>query len=81
MSSTVGLKVLRLYSQVIGSEGLWPQLIHCASFPSTAPYFKGTEVIGLEVWIYNILIPEDCPDIGKASKTIPDVSRIENDRV
>ncbi|KAG1841751.1 hypothetical protein F4604DRAFT_1884868 [Suillus subluteus] len=24
----------------IRSEGLWPQLVHCAPFPSTAPYFR-----------------------------------------
>jgi hypothetical protein len=35
----VGL-VLRLYSKGIGSEGLWPQLICCVSFPSIAQYFR-----------------------------------------
>jgi hypothetical protein len=46
----------RSYSWVIGSEGLWPQLIRCAPFPSTAPYFKGTEITCPEVQIYSILI-------------------------
>jgi len=32
--------VLRSYSKDIGSEGLWPQLIRCAPFPSIAPYFR-----------------------------------------
>jgi hypothetical protein len=54
----------RSYSRVIGSEGLWPQLIHCAPFPSTAPYFKGTGITCLEVWIYSILISKGCLDIG-----------------
>jgi hypothetical protein len=34
------LSMLRLYSRGIGSEGLWPQLIRCAPFPSIAPYFR-----------------------------------------
>jgi hypothetical protein len=32
--------VLRLCSKNIRSEGLWPQLICCAPFPSIAPYFR-----------------------------------------
>jgi hypothetical protein len=32
--------ILRLYSQYIGSEGLRPQLVHCAPFLSIAPYFR-----------------------------------------
>jgi hypothetical protein len=32
--------LLRSYSRGIGSEGLWPQLICCAPFPSIAPYFR-----------------------------------------
>jgi hypothetical protein len=32
--------VLRSYSIGIGSEGLWPQLVHCTPFPSTALYFR-----------------------------------------
>jgi len=32
--------MLRLYSKDIGSEGLRPQLVHCAPFPSIAPYFR-----------------------------------------
>jgi hypothetical protein len=41
----------RSYSRVNGSEGLWPQLVRCAPFPSTAPYFKGTEITYPEVRI------------------------------
>jgi hypothetical protein len=33
-------KLLRLYSNGIGSEGLWPQLVHCAPFLSIAQYFR-----------------------------------------
>jgi hypothetical protein len=33
-------RVLRSYSRGIGSEGLQPQLVHCAPFPSIAPYFR-----------------------------------------
>jgi len=32
--------VLRSYSRDNGSEGLQPQLICCAPFPSIAPYFR-----------------------------------------
>jgi hypothetical protein len=32
--------LLRSYSRGIGSEGLWPQLVHCAPFLSIAPYFR-----------------------------------------
>ncbi|KAG1850657.1 hypothetical protein F4604DRAFT_1592754 [Suillus subluteus] len=32
--------LLRPYSRGIRSEGLWPQLVRCAPFPSTAPYFR-----------------------------------------
>ncbi|KAG2051816.1 hypothetical protein BDR06DRAFT_1060326, partial [Suillus hirtellus] len=32
--------LLRSYSCRIGSEGLRPQLVRCAPFPSTVPYFK-----------------------------------------
>ncbi|KAG2046344.1 hypothetical protein BDR06DRAFT_197046 [Suillus hirtellus] len=32
--------VLRSYSRRIRSEGLRPQLVRCAPFPSTVPYFK-----------------------------------------
>ncbi|KAG1887748.1 hypothetical protein F4604DRAFT_1674916 [Suillus subluteus] len=32
--------LLRPYSRGIRSEGLWPQLMRCAPFPSTAPYFR-----------------------------------------
>jgi hypothetical protein len=32
--------VLRSYSRGNGSEGLWPQLVRCAPFPSIAPYFR-----------------------------------------
>jgi hypothetical protein len=46
----------RSYSRVIGSKGLWPQLVRCAPFPSTALYFKGTEVTCPEVRIYSIMI-------------------------
>ncbi|KAG1839911.1 hypothetical protein DFJ58DRAFT_733127 [Suillus subalutaceus] len=34
------LDVLRPYSSSIGSEGLRPQLVRCAPFPSLAPYFR-----------------------------------------
>jgi hypothetical protein len=33
-------QVLRSYSNRFGSEGLWPQLVCCAPFPSIAPYFR-----------------------------------------
>jgi len=32
--------VLRSYSNRFGSEGLWPQLVRCAPFPSIALYFR-----------------------------------------
>jgi len=32
--------VLRSHSNDIGSEGLRPQLVCCAPFPSIAPYFR-----------------------------------------
>jgi hypothetical protein len=32
--------LLRSYSRGNGSEGLWPQLVCCAPFPSIAPYFR-----------------------------------------
>jgi len=33
-------QLLRSYSNRFGSEGLRPQLIRCAPFPSIAPYFR-----------------------------------------
>ncbi|KAG1877844.1 hypothetical protein DFJ58DRAFT_720607 [Suillus subalutaceus] len=33
-------ELLRPYSSSIGSEGLRPQLVRCAPFPSLAPYFR-----------------------------------------
>jgi hypothetical protein len=39
-SGDVTWLLLRSYSRGIGSEGLWPQLICCAPFPSIAPYFR-----------------------------------------
>ncbi|KAG1823088.1 hypothetical protein EV424DRAFT_1538583 [Suillus variegatus] len=40
MDRLFGVCVLRSYSRRIGSEGLRPQLVRCAPFPSTVPYFK-----------------------------------------
>jgi hypothetical protein len=34
------LHLLRSYSRGNGSEGLRPQLVRCAPFPSIAPYFR-----------------------------------------
>jgi hypothetical protein len=33
-------QMLRSYSRGIGSEGLRPQLVHCAPLPSIALYFR-----------------------------------------
>jgi hypothetical protein len=33
-------KAVKVVLKGIGSEGLWPQLVCCASFPSIAPYFR-----------------------------------------
>lgn len=73
--------VLRSYSRIIGSEGFWPQLVCCAPFPSIAPYFRSTEVLGLKIQTYNILISKGYPDNGNVNKTNLDASRLQNNRV
>jgi hypothetical protein len=41
--------MLRSYSKDIGSEGLQPQLICCAPFPSIAPYFRILYLLYLKI--------------------------------
>lgn len=78
MSSNI---LLRSYSRVDGSEGLWPQLVRCAPFPSIALYLRNTIVSDPKIQMYNVWISEGYPDNGKTSKTNPDASGLENNRV
>jgi hypothetical protein len=41
--------LLRLYSNDIGSKGLWSQLIRCAPFPSIAQYFRKLYILCLKI--------------------------------
>jgi serine/threonine protein kinase len=50
--------LLRLYSRGNGSEGLWPQLVHCSPFPSIAPYFRMLYVSYPKIWMAIIAYPK-----------------------
>jgi len=52
------LNLLRLYSRGIGSEGLRPQLIRCAPFPSIAPYFKILYLSYPKIWMAMVVYPK-----------------------
>jgi len=43
------MDVLRSCSRDIRSKGLWPQLVCCAPFPSTALYFRVVYVVYLKI--------------------------------
>jgi hypothetical protein len=50
--------LLRLYSIGFRSEGLWPQLICCASFPSIAPYFRILYLLYPKIWMAIVVYPK-----------------------
>jgi hypothetical protein len=51
-------QLLRSYSKGIGSEGLWPQLVRCAPFPSIAPYFRILYVSYLKIQMAIVAYPK-----------------------
>jgi len=50
--------LLRSLSIGFGSEGLQPQLVHCAPFPSIAPYFRILYLLYLKIWMAIIAYPK-----------------------
>jgi len=52
------LLVLRSYSRDIRSEGLQPQLVHCAPFPSIAPYFRILYLLYLKIRMAIVAYPK-----------------------
>jgi hypothetical protein len=52
------ITLLRLYSKDIGSEGLRPQLVCCAPFPSIAPYFRILYLSYLKIWMAIVAYPK-----------------------
>jgi hypothetical protein len=50
--------LLRSYSNRFGYEGLWPQLVCCASFPSIALYFRILYLLYLKIWMAIVAYPK-----------------------
>jgi hypothetical protein len=50
--------LLRSYSRGNGSEGLRPQLVRCAPFPSIAPYFRMLYILYPKIQMANVAYPK-----------------------
>jgi hypothetical protein len=70
-----GERMLKLYSIGIGSEGLWPQLICCAPFPSTVLYFRVVYVAYLKIQMTIVLYLKAWTSIVLLSEIYLDIRR------